>query len=73
MQCRSTSKTSQYKKSFQTPLETQQLNELQANPADKKQLDDYDDTIKSYLNLHYIRNDEEQLIRNYIKKRKRNI
>ena len=39
----------------------------------QKQLDDYDDTIKLYLNLPYMGNAGEQLARSCIKKLKRNI
>ena len=39
----------------------------------QKQLDEYNDAVKPYLNLNYMGNAGEQLVRSSIKKRKRNI
>ena len=44
-----------------------------SKPADKIQLDEYNDAIKLYLNLNYMGNAGEQLFQGCIKKLKRNI
>ena len=41
--------------------------------SSQKQLDEYNDAVKPYLNLNYMGNAGEQLVRSSIKKRKRNI
>ena len=61
-----------YKK-FSNSIRNSTVKRTISKSSSQKQLDDYDDAIKFYLNIRYIGNVGEQLVRNYIKKHKRNI
>ena len=60
-------------KTFLSSIRNSIVKQTRSKSNKQKQLDDYDDKIKFYLNLSYIGNVGEQLVRNYIKKHKENI